>query len=91
MNLMPPFKALDVNNINVITLNGKMNPKQRAAAVEQFKTDYTAEVLLMSSVGMVGLNLTCADVVIAYVSCLPLPAALQSHDSFFGRTFHGPK
>lgn len=45
-----------------------MHAKDRAAAIQRFKTDMSARVLLMSSVGMVGLNLTFADMVIAYVS-----------------------
>lgn len=49
-------------------LNGSMTAKQRAAAIEGFKSDPAPQVLLMSAVGMVGLNLVCADIVIAYVS-----------------------
>lgn len=68
------IQALDAHNLNVVILNGKMSGKQRAAAVNKFKHSEDAEVLLTSTVGMVGLNLTCADVVIAYVSHL-LPLA----------------
>lgn len=57
-------------DINVVILNGDMTAPRRAAVIERFKTDPTARLLLMSSVGMVGLNLVCADVVIAYVSDL---------------------
>lgn len=79
--LMLRLQALTVNNIATTVLNGRMNAKKRAAAVEIFKTDDDAEVLLMSSVGMVGLNLTCADVVIAYVSLLPPPDGPRANDS----------
>lgn len=54
--------------ISVAILNGNMHANVRAGVIHQFKTDPTVRVLLMSSVGMVGLNLTCADMVIAYVS-----------------------
>lgn len=54
--------------ISAVILNGNMQAKVRASVIDQFKTDPAVRVLLMSSVGMVGLNLTCADMVIAYVS-----------------------
>ena len=51
-------------------LNGHQAEPQRSAAIQRFKDGGRdkARVLLMSSVGTVGLNLTCAHIVIFLVS-----------------------
>lgn len=47
-----------------------MNLDQRASVINEFVTSTDPEwrVLLFSSVGIAGLNLACADVLILYVS-----------------------
>lgn len=61
-------QAFNVCGMTLAILNGGMSSGSRAAAISRFKNDPSVKVLLMSSVGMVGLNLTVADIVIAYVS-----------------------
>lgn len=67
-----------------------MGVKRRADAVQRFMNDPNARVLLMSSVGMVGLNLTVADVVIAYVSSA-FPTRVPSHNETTRRICPGPR
>lgn len=56
------------HGIKNICINGGLTPKQRDDRIRAFKNDPTIRVLLMSSVGQVGLNLTNASVIILYVS-----------------------
>ena len=61
-------------------LNGHQGEPQRSAAIQRFKDAGRDKprVLLMSSVGIVGLNLTCAHIVIFLVSAqLCIPSALS--------------
>lgn len=61
---MQVFRA---HGIECEVLNGNLNQKERAEAVERFHKQPNIKVLLVSSVGGVGLNLTEADMVICFV------------------------
>ncbi|KAK3699266.1 SWI/SNF and RSC complex subunit Ssr2 [Vermiconidia calcicola] len=54
--------ALEENNIGFVRLDGKMSVKARSQVLETFKTDHTANVLLVSiKAGGQGLNFTSAS------------------------------
>ncbi|KAF7965368.1 hypothetical protein HWV62_44115 [Athelia sp. TMB] len=61
------FQAFEVSGINCIVYNGSMKLSERTKALNEFRSSSTHRVLLMSKVGTVGLNLTCADIAIALV------------------------
>ncbi|KAG0695737.1 P-loop containing nucleoside triphosphate hydrolase protein, partial [Suillus ampliporus] len=52
-----------------LTLNGSLGVDERNEIIKKFNTDPSARVLLFSSVGAVGLNLTVASVVILFDQC----------------------
>ncbi|KIJ64987.1 hypothetical protein HYDPIDRAFT_28327 [Hydnomerulius pinastri MD-312] len=56
-------------NIRALTLNGTQTADERSAIVTRFNVDPTVRVLLFSSVGAVGLNLTVASIVILFDQC----------------------
>jgi SNF2 family DNA or RNA helicase len=61
-------QILKIYNINALTLNGTHTVDERNDIIHQFNTKPEARVLLFSTVGAVGLNLTIATVVILFVS-----------------------
>ena len=61
-------QVFKLHGIKCLQLNGTMTTAQRTLAVEQFNKDSEARVLLMSTVGSIGLNLTVANIVICFVS-----------------------
>ena len=68
--------ALDSAGVHSVVIQSKMTPAQRAAAVDEFRFDETAGVLVMDASGAVGLDLSCANAVFLME---PLPdAALEA-------------
>ncbi|KAG2124639.1 hypothetical protein DEU56DRAFT_916989 [Suillus clintonianus] len=61
--------GLKLHNIVPLTLNGSHGVDERNEIVKKFNADPSARVLLFSSVGAVGLNLTVASVVILFDQC----------------------
>ncbi|KAI6029042.1 P-loop containing nucleoside triphosphate hydrolase protein [Pisolithus microcarpus] len=58
---------LSLYGIEVIELNGTMTLKKRQAAIDDFRTSTRMSghrVLIISNVGMVGLNLACANIMV---------------------------
>ncbi|KAF8157554.1 P-loop containing nucleoside triphosphate hydrolase protein [Mycena galopus ATCC 62051] len=60
------LQYLHSHGINAIAINGNMTPSERHERIERFKGEKTIHVLIMSGVGITGLNLTNAMVMIAY-------------------------
>ena len=61
---------LRVNGIESLSLHGGLNQKQRTEVLAEFRVGgpTTPRVLLMSSVGSVGLNMSFANIMIVAVS-----------------------
>lgn len=64
------YQAFAVHDIVCQAVNGGMATPERTAAIDEFCSDPNTRVLLLSSVGSVGLNLTNANVCICFVSPL---------------------
>jgi SNF2 family DNA or RNA helicase len=60
-------------------IDGRMTFQQRASVVKKFCANPDIRVLIMSSVGSVGLNLTVASVIIFLVRFLLSHSALNSY------------
>lgn len=60
-------KILDLHHVKHTFINGNVPPAQRQSSIDTFKNDPATRVLIMSSVGAIGLNLSCANVVIFLV------------------------
>ncbi|KAF7974464.1 hypothetical protein HWV62_12104 [Athelia sp. TMB] len=73
--------ALSVSGVESIVYNGAMKLAERTKALAEFRASSTHRVLLMSKVGTVGLNLTCADVAIA----VDVPWSQIDLEQFWGR------
>ncbi|TFK60422.1 P-loop containing nucleoside triphosphate hydrolase protein [Pluteus cervinus] len=60
--------ALEVNGVQSFLISGKLSPKARDAAIQDFihSTDPEKRILLFSSVGSTGLNLACAVYIIVF-------------------------
>lgn len=84
------LQLMDAYGIKCELLNGHQNEGQKKGAIERFKTSGRdgARVLLMSSVGTVGLNLTCAHIVIFLVR-IPLFTFCIPDQIFRCRTPYG--
>ncbi|KAJ8581744.1 hypothetical protein M405DRAFT_846837 [Rhizopogon salebrosus TDB-379] len=67
--MMAPLlvSILKLHNIQPLTLNGSNTVDERNNVIHKFNNDCSARVLLFSSVGAVGLNLTVASVVILFL------------------------
>lgn len=63
-----PLQVFKLRGDECIEYDGRMSPKARDEAVKQFETRDDLRIMIMSSVGTTGLNLTCASVVIFMVS-----------------------
>lgn len=57
-----------LHGVKCLPLNGTMTTAERTSAIKQFRNDSETRVLLISTVGSIGLNLTNASVVICFVS-----------------------
>ncbi|TFK16560.1 hypothetical protein FA15DRAFT_607055, partial [Coprinopsis marcescibilis] len=76
-----PLLIFALRGIAAVAINGSLGYDQRAAVVAQFRNDPNCRVLIVSKVGTVGLNLTCADTMIFLVShffCLT-PCTTTAH------------
>jgi SNF2 family DNA or RNA helicase len=60
------FQALDAYEVSYLTLTGQKDIKTRHEIIEQFRTGKT-QVLLLSNVGRVGINLSVANILIVLV------------------------
>lgn len=68
--MMAPLllSLLKLHNIDALIIHGGHGAEERNETVLQFHSDPKARVLIFSSVGAVGLNLTAATVVVLFVS-----------------------
>ena len=69
MYRLTPVQVLKHNGIVALTIEGKVNQRQRVERLEAFKSggrDAT-RVLLISNVGSVGLNLAFANILVIIV------------------------
>jgi SNF2 family DNA or RNA helicase len=60
--------VLDLYGVDTLAIDGSMRYDRRDEVVSKFHMSGNARVLLFSSVGAAGLNLSIADVVIFFVS-----------------------
>ncbi|KAJ7800218.1 P-loop containing nucleoside triphosphate hydrolase protein, partial [Mycena leptocephala] len=54
------------HGIRAVHINGRQSPKERNDIINRFKSDPTIHVLLMSGIGITGLNLTNANVMVLF-------------------------
>ncbi|KAJ3738947.1 P-loop containing nucleoside triphosphate hydrolase protein [Lentinula detonsa] len=59
--------ALKIVGVNAVSINGAVPQAQRTKTIDKFKKNKAIQVLIMSAVGMQGLNLTCARTLILFV------------------------
>jgi SNF2 family DNA or RNA helicase len=59
---------MKLHGITPMSIHGKHNPRQRAQTLLEFRESPKSEVLFMSNVGISGINLDCANVMIILVS-----------------------
>ncbi|KAG2063203.1 hypothetical protein BDR04DRAFT_1164116, partial [Suillus decipiens] len=69
--MMAPLlvSILKMHDIDALVLNGTLTPDERNEVIHKFNTDPTKRVLLFSTVGAVGLNLTVANIVVLHDQC----------------------
>ncbi|PPQ93015.1 hypothetical protein CVT25_006099 [Psilocybe cyanescens] len=79
--------VLDLYGVKYLWIDGRMSFQQRAQVVKKFCTDSNIRVLIMSSVGSVGLNLTVASVIIF----LDQPWSAQDELQIRGRAHRQPQ
>ncbi|KAJ3983449.1 P-loop containing nucleoside triphosphate hydrolase protein [Lentinula detonsa] len=60
--------ALKIVGVNAVSINGAVPQAQRTKTIDKFKKNKAIQVLIMSAVGMQGLNLTCARTLILFES-----------------------
>ncbi|KAH9846337.1 P-loop containing nucleoside triphosphate hydrolase protein, partial [Lenzites betulinus] len=78
-------KALKENNIGLEEINSGLTVGQRAATLERFRKG-TKQVLLLSNVGTVGLNIAFASVV-----CIDNLWSAQEKEQLLGRVWRHPQ
>jgi SNF2 family DNA or RNA helicase len=63
------MQVLEANGIKVVTMHGSMSQNKRVELLKEFRNCNRdgACVLLISNVGSVGLNISCANIVIIVV------------------------
>jgi hypothetical protein len=61
-----------LHGIKAMSITGKHNPRVRAQTLLEFRQSPKSEVLFMSNVGIAGINLDCANIMIILVSNLSL-------------------
>ncbi|TEB32035.1 hypothetical protein FA13DRAFT_1628369, partial [Coprinellus micaceus] len=83
------LQVLRVFGAPALALNGSLNYPARERVVKEFKESKEYRILIISKVGAVGLNLTCADTLIFLVRCVHLCASLSRTDFPF-RISSGP-
>src|SRR6202035_5864147 len=64
------LQVFNLYGIEVLRIDGNMPFAKRQTVVDAFHTEGSPRVLIFSSVGTAGLNLSIADVVILLVHCL---------------------
>ena len=83
---------LKLHGIEAVYLNGSMSASKRTEVISEFRNSGRdgARVMVMSGVGMVGLNLPVANILIVVVSCVVLANLTRSGTRLtFGRTPYG--
>ena len=81
-------QALEEAEIAYVEINGSISPTARTKALAKFKNNPDTRVLLLSGVGMVGLNIAFANILIVVVCAFVLLIILQF--SLSDRTPSGP-
>ncbi|KIK74535.1 hypothetical protein PAXRUDRAFT_175455, partial [Paxillus rubicundulus Ve08.2h10] len=79
----------DLYGISATQLNGSMSPKKRVDALKLFRTSTRTNgprVLILSNVGLVGLNLACANVMVIHTTWSAL-----DDEQLRGRIFRYPQ
>lgn len=69
-----PLQVLKLYGVECLHIDGQMSFEQRSAVVTQFHAPNSPRVLIFSSVGSAGLNLSIANTVIFLVNCQVIPA-----------------
>jgi SNF2 family DNA or RNA helicase len=67
------FQILDLHGIHALELNGQTPMRKRKGILDEFRSSTRPKgtrVLILSGVGMVGLNLACANIMLVMVSAL---------------------
>jgi SNF2 family DNA or RNA helicase len=64
-------QILKMHDIEALSLNGTLTADERNETIRRFNTVPEDRVLLFSTVGAVGLNLTVATIVVLFVSQRP--------------------
>ncbi|KAG5719786.1 DNA repair protein rhp26 [Termitomyces sp. T112] len=88
-SMVPLFQnVLSLYNVPTLAINGKISVAKRDKIVKTFYNDsQPARVLIISSVGSAGLNLTCADVIIFFDQ----PWSSQEEQQIRGRAWRQPQ
>jgi SNF2 family DNA or RNA helicase len=63
---------MELHGIKAMAIFGKHSPRQRAQTLLKFRESPQSEVLFMSNVGITGINLDCANIMIILVSSLSI-------------------
>ena len=61
-------QVLEFHGIHAFVLHGSLTRKKRAETLHAFRVSPDPSVLIVTSVGITGLNLDCANIVIFLVS-----------------------
>ncbi|KAG1763002.1 P-loop containing nucleoside triphosphate hydrolase protein [Suillus placidus] len=96
------LKVLELNSVRTLQMHGKLSMSARTDIISQFKSSGRdgPRVLIMSNIGLTGLNLPCANILIIVVSIrfsstLPpipwlfFPMLMQLQDSLWSATDEG--
>ena len=87
------IQALQDEGIHYAVLNGSIPQPQRQVNLSKFRNDPMCRVLLMSSVGTIGMNVANASVIIMAVSAFCFPSSSTVSNSTncpLHRTCSGP-
>ncbi|KAF8808358.1 hypothetical protein BYT27DRAFT_7097080 [Phlegmacium glaucopus] len=81
------LNVLSLYGIQALSIDGQMTFENRAATVSKFRSQPDARVLIFSSVGSTGLNLSCANTIIF----LDQPWSAQDERQIRGRAHRQPQ
>ncbi|GJE99781.1 hypothetical protein PsYK624_160520 [Phanerochaete sordida] len=80
-------KVLEFHGIHALLLHGSLSRKKRAEVLQKFRQSPVGCVLIVTSVGITGLNLDCANIVIFLSSMW----SGQEDRQFIGRVWRSPQ
>ncbi|KAI9069960.1 hypothetical protein FKP32DRAFT_1558701 [Trametes sanguinea] len=80
-------KALEHSGVKYMEINSDKTPKQRAETLQAFRLSEDVQVLLMSNVGTVGLNIAFANIVIVVDNLW----SAQEMEQLIGRVWRHPQ